>query len=219
MEYVYCALLGYAVGALNPAYLIGRIKGMDVRENGSGNAGASNAVILFGRVIGVFCALFDIAKAFGAIRFAQWLFPDFAQALAVCGAACILGHIFPFYMKFRGGKGLACMGGLVLAYDWRVFLILLAAEVVVVLVTDYICFVPVTASVAIVAIYLIQTRDWIGAAALALAVAAVIFRHLENFRRIREGKEMRFSYLWHPQQEMKRMQEQNSGESDTKKGP
>ena len=205
MEYLACPLLGYFVGTLNPSYLLGRIRGMDIRKKGSGNAGASNALILFGKLAGVLCALFDIAKAFFAIRIVQRLFPTFVPALALCGAGCVLGHIFPFYMKFRGGKGLACLGGMLLAYDWRLFLAVLAAEIVVVLVTDYICFVATTASLAFLAVYAIRTRDLAGAAALALAAAAIWWRHFENFRRIRAGKEMRFSYLWHPQKEIDRL--------------
>ena len=200
-----CVLLGYLVGSVNPAYLIGRAKGFDIRQKGSGNAGASNALILFGKAAGVLCSLFDIAKAALVVFLARGLFPDFAWTLPVCGTACMLGHIFPFYMKFRGGKGLACLGGVVIAYDWRVFLVMLGAAVVVALVTDYICFVPTLASVAFVVVYAIRTRDWIGAAVLFVAAAVIWGRHVENFRRIRAGKEMRVSYLWRPEKEIERI--------------
>ena len=125
-----CALIGYFIGCVNPAVAVGRLKGYDPNKSGSGNPGASNTVIMAGTGAGLAVALFDIFKAAAACRLAAYLFPELRLAAPVAGSACILGHIFPFYMKFRGGKGLACMGGLVLAYDWRVFLILLAAEVV-----------------------------------------------------------------------------------------
>ena len=71
----------------------------------------------------------------------------------VTAVSCILGHIFPFYMKFRGGKGLACLGGAILAYNWRLFTVMLVAELLLALLTNYICFVPITASIAFPLIY------------------------------------------------------------------
>ena len=110
MKYVLCILIGYLMGSINPSYIIARLRGFDIREKGSQNAGASNALILFGKVIGIGCALFDIAKAAFAIWLCETLFPEFAYSYAVTGVACIVGHSFPFYMKFKGGKGLACLG-------------------------------------------------------------------------------------------------------------
>ena len=205
MEALYCALLGYFVGTINPSYLLGRIKGMDIREKGSGNAGGSNALIVFGRIAGVLCSLFDIAKAFAAVRLAEFLFPNFTHAFAVTGCAAILGHIFPFYMKFRGGKGLACLGGVVLSYDWPLFLIMLAAEIILTLVTDYICFVAPTAAIAFAVIYGVQTKNLLGAAILGIAAVVIFSKHIRNFKRIREGTEMRFSYLRHPEKEIARI--------------
>ncbi|MBQ4111933.1 MAG: glycerol-3-phosphate acyltransferase, partial [Clostridia bacterium] len=106
MKYVLCLLIGYVTGTINPSYIIARLRGFDIREKGSGNAGASNALILFGKVLGIGCALFDIAKAAFAIWLCGRLFPGLAYSLAITGVACILGHVFPFYMKFKGGKGL-----------------------------------------------------------------------------------------------------------------
>ena len=63
MEYIHCAVMGYLIGTINPSYIIAKIKGFDIRKKGSGNAGASNALILFGKIMGVICALLDIAKA------------------------------------------------------------------------------------------------------------------------------------------------------------
>ena len=205
MEYLYCTLIGYFIGTFNPSFLIGKHRGMDIRTTGSGNAGASNALIHFGKAVGAACALFDIAKAWFAVFICRTLFAGFTQALAVAGTASILGHIFPVWLRFRGGKGLACLGGMILAFDWRVFLAILAAEIILVFITDYICFVSTTASVVFLAIYTVSTRDYIGALIFLAAVAAIFFRHSENFRRIRNGTELRFSYLWHPDEEKDRV--------------
>ena len=196
MKYVLCILIGYAIGAINPSYIIGKIRGIDIRQKGSKNAGASNALILFGKVLGVGCALFDIAKAAFAIWLCGKLFPELAYSFAVTGGACILGHVFPFYMKFRGGKGLACLGGMILAFDWRVFLIMLAAEIVVAIVTDYICFVPLTASAVFPIVYGIMRRDVRGAWIIALILPLMLYKHKENLKRIKQKTEMPFSFLW-----------------------
>ncbi len=196
MEYIYCTLIGYFIGSFNPSYLLGRSKGIDIKKKGSGNAGASNAVILFGKVSGVICALLDIFKAFLAIKLAEMLFPDFTLTFVLTGSSCILGHIFPFYMKFRGGKGLACLGGMILAYDWFIFIILLTSELVMVLIVDYICFVPMSASLVFAAIYGIMTKDIVGTVILLLVSLIIICKHFENLRRIKNGTEARFSFLW-----------------------
>lgn len=196
MKYVLCILTGYLIGAINPSYIIAKLRGFDIREKGSKNAGASNALILFGKVLGIGCALFDIAKATFAIWLCGKLFPELTYSFAVTGAACILGHVFPFYMNFKGGKGLACLGGMILAFDWRVFLIMLAAEIVVAIVTDYICFVPLTASAVFPIVYGIMRQDARGALIISLILPLMIYKHKENLKRIKQKTEMPFSFLW-----------------------
>ena len=206
MKYVFCVLIGYAIGCINPSYLIGKLRGFDVRMRGSGNAGASNAVITMGQGTGIFCALLDMAKAFFAVVLSRVLFEAAPLTAEIIGSACILGHIFPFYMRFRGGKGLACLGGMILAFDWRVFLILLALAIIAVLVIDYICVVPISAAILYPLIYGAMTKKWLGAFVFCVASAAILLRHAENIRRIRAGTELRFSYLWNKDTEIKRVE-------------
>jgi glycerol-3-phosphate acyltransferase PlsY len=205
--YLICILMGYLVGTVNPSYIISKIKGFDIRKRGSGNAGASNAVLVLGRFIGVACALLDILKATFVIWLAKLLFPALTHTFAVTGIACIVGHIFPFYMRFRGGKGLACLGGTVLAFDWRVFLIMLASEILVAILTNYICFVPVTAGLVFPIVYVVMTHDVIGAVILLLGGLLITWKHKENFKRIRQGTEVHLSYLWNKNKEIERVQE------------
>ena len=213
MRYLLCALIGYAVGTINPAYLISKLRGFDIRKQGSKNAGASNALLLLGKSIGVFCGLFDIFKATLVIWLMEWIFSDLPYVFAVTGTACILGHIFPFYMNFRGGKGLSSLGGMILAYDWRVFLIMLAGEFVIAFVSNYLCFVSLTASVIFPVVYLILRRDLLGALILMVAGACIIWRHRENLKRIQAGTEARFSYLWNKENEIARVKENESKQS------
>ncbi len=204
MKYLLCILIGYLIGTINPSYIIAKIRGFDIREKGSKNAGASNALILFGKVLGIGCALFDIAKATLAIWLCGKLFPELTYSFAVTGVSCILGHVFPFYMKFRGGKGLACLGGMILAFDWRVFLIMLACEIVVAIVTNYICFVPLSASMVFPIVYGIIRHDWWGALILCLVIPVMFFKHKENLKRIKQKTEMPFSFLWNKEKALKK---------------
>lgn len=207
MEYLYSTLIGYFIGCINPSYMIGRLKGVNIKKSGSGNAGASNVLMLFGKVAGLLCALFDIFKAFFAIILTEKLFPELTCALALTGSACMLGHMFPFYMKFNGGKGLASFGGMVLAFDWRVFLVLLALELVFVLIVDYICFVPMTATPVFSVIYGVMTGDVVGGLILLTIALAVNLKHIENIKRIRLGREAHFSFLWR-KEEKERLERQ-----------
>ena len=122
MQYAIAILMGYLLGSSNMAYWISQIKKVDIRSNGSGNLGASNATVLLGWGAGVIVAVHDIGKAFLAVLAVKFLFPDVENVGVVTGVACILGHIYPFYLKFKGGKGLASMIGVVAALDWRVAL-------------------------------------------------------------------------------------------------
>ena len=207
---IFCILAGYLTGCINPAYFIARMRGFDIRAKGSGNAGASNAVITMGKGIGIFTALIDIGKAIFITQFMRGLLDTFAMAFILTAVSCILGHIFPFYMQFRGGKGLAALGGVVLSYDWKIFLIFLCAELVLVLLSDYLCMVPVTASVAFTFVYGWQSRSLLGTCALLLATGAILYRHVENFRRIRNGTEAHFSYLWKGEKELERISSDQS---------
>ena len=206
MKYVCCLLIGYLIGMLNPSYMLARLHGFDIRERGSGNAGASNALLLFGKLRGVLCATFDIVKAAGSVFLTRVLFPQDPLVFAVTASACILGHIFPFYMHFRGGKGLACLAGTILAFDLRVFGIMLACALVIALVTNYICFVPMSASVVFPIVYGCMTGNLPGVLLLILVAVVVLWRHGENIRRIRLGRELRLSYMWNKEKETARMQ-------------
>ena len=206
-HYLICIVMGYAIGAINPAFFIAKLHGVDIKKSGSKNAGASNTLILFGKLQGIFCALFDIAKAFFVVRLAQYIFPELIWAFAVTSVACIFGHVFPFYMNFKGGKGLACLGGMILSYDWRVFLVLLAAELAIVLLTDYICFVPITASLVFPIIYGFMRKDLVGAMILGISTLLMLYKHRENLDRIKSGTEAHFSLLWNKEREIDRIRE------------
>ena len=117
-----CILIGYLLGTINPGYFFGRLKGIDIREEGTGNAGTSNVRIVLGVKYALLTALYDTLKGIIAILLALTIGADliFAQ---VSGYAAIIGHIFPFYMQFRGGQGIATATGIMLLYFFTQYLV------------------------------------------------------------------------------------------------
>lgn len=199
-----CILLGYLLGCINLSYLISKMKGFDIRNFGSRNAGASNVVILMGKKAGVIVALIDILKAYMAVKISAGLFPEFYLAGVIAATSVILGHIFPFYMGFRGGKGFASLGGAILALDYRMFIVLLLVAVFVAFVTDYICFAPMSVALIFPAAYGVANHSYAFAVILYISAIFIWYRHLGNLKRIKNGTELKFSFLWNRKAEAER---------------
>lgn len=200
-----CILLGYLLGNFSPAFLFGKIKGYDIREEGSGNVGATNVFLLVGKYAFFMTAILDILKAFASWKICQLLFPDLVTAGPLAGAACIIGHLYPVFLRFKGGKGLASMGGVVLAWSWKWFLLLLLAAIIVAFATRYVCLAAPTMSLVFPACFCWQTHLPTSALILLVPSIPIFYKHWENFVRIREGTEMRTSFLWNKEAELKRI--------------
>lgn len=200
-----CILFGYLLGNFSPAYLFGKTKGYDIRKEGSGNVGATNVFLLVGKHAFFMTAILDILKAFASWKLCQLLFPDLVTAGPLAGSACIIGHLYPVFLRFKGGKGLASMGGVVLAWSWKWFLMLLAAAVIIAFTTRYVCLVAPTMSLVFPACFYWQTHLLMSTAILLVPAIPIFYKHWENFVRIREGTEMRTSFLWNKEAELKRI--------------
>lgn len=205
MQIVLCSLLGYLIGNINAAYIISKLKGFDIRERGSGNAGASNVMMVIGKKEGAIAAVFDIIKAFIAASLGAKLFAEIKFARILAGSCCILGHIFPVFMHFHGGKGLACLGGIIIQFDPQIFICMLLAEMIIGFSIDYICVVPITGSVMFTAIYAFLTGDMTGTLILAAVSMVILYKHIENIRRIQNGTEAHISFLWNKDRELERI--------------
>lgn len=194
-------IIGYFLGCINFSFIVSKIKGFDIRKYGSGNAGASNVMIVIGKKIGAFVAIFDILKAFFSVKLAASIFSyavvsDLNYAGCIAGAAAIIGHIFPFYMHFRGGKGLAAFGGTLLAVDYRLFFTLFIISLFIAVITDYICFVPISMSVVVPLSIGMAHDTYVPTMILAVSSLAILYKHMENIKRIKAGEELRFHFLW-----------------------
>lgn len=189
MGYVIIILLGYLLGCSNLAVYIARFKKVDL-HSGSGNPGASNATILMGWGAGIAVAVHDIGKAYLAVFLAKLLFPGLYGAAEAAGVACVLGHIFPFYLKFKGGKGFASYVGMTLALNWKFALIVIVVIAVVTLITDYLVVGTFTTIVAVPVYIGISSRSWLAAAILCVGTAVIFFKHRENIVRLIKGTEI-----------------------------
>ena len=178
------------LGSSSMSYYLSKLKSVDIQSKGSRNLGASNAMILMGWKAGILVALHDIGKALIAVLAARLLFPDLPYIGAAAGVASVLGHIFPFYLKFKGGKGFASFIGMTIALNWKYALILIAVIAILTLITDYIVVGTATA-VTMTPIYLgIAEHNFIIPAIICIATAVIIYKHRENFVRIWKGTEI-----------------------------
>ena len=189
MGYLLAGLLAYLIGCSNMALYLSRLKNVNFRDKGSGNLGASNATLLLGWRARVLVALHDAGKAFLAVLLCRWLFPNLEYVGAVGGIACVLGHIFPFYLKFKGGKGFASYIGMTFALNWKLAMAILIAAVLITVITDYIVFGTLTTIISVPAYLGITRHSLILALILLVGTVVIVLKHRENFVRIAKKTE------------------------------
>lgn len=192
LPYIVTILGAYLIGCSNMALYLSKLQGVNLRAGGSKNLGASNAFALMGWKAGLIVAVHDIGKAVLAVYLSKWIFPGVPLLGFIAGVACVLGHMFPFYLKFKGGKGFASYLGMILAINWKVALCILAAVVILTVLTDYIVVGTVT-SVVSFPIYIAIRSGWLPLVILCVATLAILIKHRENFVRIWNGTEMGLS--------------------------
>ena len=206
MERIICLAVGYVCGLFQTSYIIGKMHKTDIREHGSGNAGTTNALRTFGKKAGALTLLGDLLKCMIAVFLVRLIFrreyADIMPLLSVYAAAgCILGHNFPVYLKFRGGKGVAASVGFVLAFDWRIFVIGAVVFFTLFFLTHYVSLCSLSAYVTALIVMIIfgQMGSYKMDASHTLEMYAVMaaltvlafYKHRENIRRLVHGSENR----------------------------
>lgn len=192
LKYVLCIAIAYIIGSSNMALYLAKFRGVNIRSAGSGNLGASNAMITMGWAAGIIVALHDILKAVIPVLLSQYFFPELKYIGALTGVAAVLGHIFPFYLKFKGGKGLASYIGMTLALNWKFALIVAIAIVLITLITDYIVIGTVATTIIVPVLQATVGAGLFVAVIISIASLVIIFKHRENYRRILAGTEIGF---------------------------
>ena len=190
MEYIYTSLISYLLGSFNIAYFVSKAHGFDIRETGSRNAGASNMKVNFGWGAGIMTCLVDMLKAIVAMKLCAYLFPDNEIIPALAGVMAVVGHIYPFYMGFHGGKGFASYLGMLIGLNWKLALVIMLLVGIVALLSNYIVAGTLTTMVT-VPLYLICTgaNIYVTLAITALSLL-IIYKHRINIKRIINHEEM-----------------------------
>lgn len=200
--------IGYVFGLFQTGYIYGKSKGIDIRNEGSGNAGTTNSLRVLGIKAGLITFLGDLFKAIFAVLLVLLLFrnkyPEAVKILELyAGFGAVLGHNFPFYLKFKGGKGIACTSGMILAVCPLAAPICLALFIGSIAITRYVSL----GSILVVVSYLVQVIVFgqlgylrIDAALLpefyivsACFTAMALWRHRSNIKRLLSGTENKFA--------------------------
>lgn len=203
MDRVICLLMGYVFGLFQTGYLYSRSKHMDIRNYGSGNSGSTNVLRVMGKKAGLIVFIGDAGKMILACLLTRYLFRGLPELVYVyllyTGFGVILGHNYPFYMKFKGGKGIAASAGLLASLDWRLTLVCLVVFVATVAVTRYVSL----GSIYVMILFIIGMIFWghkgdygVGTQYLtefymmAVIIGGMgIWRHHANIKRLLNGTE------------------------------
>lgn len=205
--YIIVAIIAYAIGSVNFSVLISKkMAGFDVREKGSGNAGTTNVLRAVGLKAAIITLICDILKGIIAVLIAFWIgnisqTADKALLIQIAGILVVVGHTFPIFFEFRGGKGIATALGVLLITNWKIGLICLVFAVVLIAITRMVSVGSMSAAVLFPVLTLfigdnfIVTQVGIKYFIYSLILAAfVIFNHRENIKRIMNGTENKISF-------------------------
>jgi acyl phosphate:glycerol-3-phosphate acyltransferase len=187
-------LIGYLFGCIQAAFIISRSVGkIDIREYGSGNAGASNITTIMGLKYGVIVGLVDVLKGFFAVVAVKWIYPVNPDLAYLAGIMAILGHIFPFYMKFRGGKGVAALVGMMFGLNWKLGLLFVLLVAIPALLTDYIVIGSFTTFTALPIVTYILEYPLVFTIMGAFLTVLIFYLHRFNIQRLINKEETRIS--------------------------
>ena len=199
-------LIAYLLGTLLGSLVLGRLRGVDIRRLGSGNAGATNALRTQGKLFGLMVLVIDVAKGVIAVR---WL-PDVAlpgvepdAALSrewltlACAAAVIAGHVYPVWFEFRGGKGAATVAGVIAGLDLKLLVPLFLGWLAVLLLTGYVGLATMLSGVVLILAVLYFSPNDVPLLSFCIAMTCfVVYTHRSNIARMRAGQEHRVRRLW-----------------------
>ncbi len=199
-------LMAYLLGTLLGSLILGLIFGIDIRSMGSGNAGATNALRTQGKLFGLLVLLIDVTKGVFAV---WWLPSAVLPAIGIdsdlprewltlsCGFAVIVGHVYPVWFCFRGGKGAATVMGVIAALEPRLLLPLLASWFLVLVLTGYVGLATMLSCVALmVAVYVLEPDNVSLLCFCAAVTLFIVYTHRSNIARMAAGRENRVRRLW-----------------------
>ena len=204
---VVCMIVGYLFGCIQTGYIVGRVNKIDIRDYGSGNSGTTNTLRTLGKTAAIITFLGDAAKGLVAVNLARYvIMPAFgvegeAYLWLLTGFAVVLGHNFPFYLGFKGGKGIATSLGVLLMINWQIGLICLVFALILMAITRMVSVGSIAAAILFPVLVVFIGQNYIVPVnncsffifSIILAIF-VLFNHRENLKRIFTGKENKISF-------------------------
>jgi glycerol-3-phosphate acyltransferase PlsY len=200
LSYILTALAAYLLGSIPVGFLVAKAKGIDIRSVGSGNIGATNAMRVLGKPAGIFVLLMDALKGYVVVA---WLSvavlnifnaknADTETLRIIAGICAVLGHNYPCWLKFKGGKGIATTAGVYLALAPWAVLVALVIFILAILLTKYVSVGSISAAVALpVTVWVMSPQNFfLGIVTTALGALA-IYKHKSNIQRLMVGTENR----------------------------
>ncbi len=188
------AVAGYILGSINIAVIVSYLFFKDdIRDKGSHNAGSTNMARVYGFGAGILTFGGDIVKTILSMLLGRWLFGDIGFMIG--GGACLIGHCWPVFFKFKGGKGVAVSAGIAFMYDWRAALVLIGLFLIICLITRFVSLgslIAVTLFPAALAI-IGGTEPIMYVLPIALVIIVWV-KHIGNIKRLVKGEENKFSF-------------------------
>lgn len=189
-KFIALIILSYVLGNISPSTILAKARGLDIKSEGSGNAGTTNALRVLGAKAALITLVIDIGKGFMAV-FVSGFFLGQMQC-SFCALAVFLGHVWPVLIKFKGGKGVATAFGAILAVNWKLALICLLIVVLIVLLTRMVSLGSVSAAIAFPFLAFFLEKEFMIPGLIMAAV--LLYKHKGNIQRILKGEENKISF-------------------------
>ena len=192
-----CLFVGYLFGLFQTGYFMGLIKHRDIRKYGSGNSGTTNAMRVLGKKAGCIVFVGDFLKCIAACALVRWAAPKLGYSdeqmvlMLYAGLGCVLGHNFPFYLNFKGGKGIAASWALSMMVDWRLGLVSIVVFIVVLTLTKYVSLASMLGTTSYVVawwVFMSEHNPEFGSLLIVITILAIL-RHKDNIQRLIHGTE------------------------------
>lgn len=182
-------IISYLIGSISFGYIVGKsFKNIDIRQHGSGNSGATNGIRILGKKLGILIFLLDFLKAIVSIKLGSYILGH--EGLLLSSIFVVVGHNYPVFYKFKGGKGIATSLGVIFMMDFRVFILLLLVGLLIVKLTRYVSLASVSLSVlAPLVLYGFGTRDKWALVTITILALMSIYQHRGNIKRLINGEE------------------------------
>lgn len=193
--------LSYLLGSIPFGILIGKIKGVDIREYGSHNIGATNAFRVLGPALGILVFILDFSKGAIPVLLTKYIikWPDdylpFLIHPLIYGLLAIIGHLFPVFLKFKGGKGISCFAGVMILYCWQISVIAFFTFIIVFLIFRIVSISSMVAALMlIISYFILRIKDIPLLITISVMFVLIVYKHRSNIARLIKGEENRIDF-------------------------